>query len=75
MEKAPNYFNDRVSLNVLAHSVKNAKDCYDAAEGHIILGVLSKNFDSDKLAIEAMHKYQEDTNNALFVELGAGDPI
>lgn len=74
MKKTPNYLNDKVSLNVLAHSVENAKECYDAAEGYIILGVLSKKFGSDQSAIEAMRKYQKVTDNALSVGLGAGDP-
>ena len=37
-----NYYQDRVCLNVLANSVENACDCYEAAEGHVVLGVLSK---------------------------------
>ncbi|MGY3772465.1 2-dehydro-3-deoxy-phosphogluconate aldolase [Tetragenococcus solitarius] len=74
MALVPNYLEDRLCLNVLANSVENAKDCYEAAEGHVLLGVLSKNYNSDAFAIEAMKKYQEATNNALSVGLGAGDP-
>lgn len=74
MSLTPNYYKDRVSLNVLANSVENARDCYSAAEGHVVLGVLSKNYDSDAAAIEDMKKYQAATNNALSVGLGAGDP-
>ena len=74
MSLTPNYYQDRVCLNVLANSVENARDCYEAAEGHVVLGVLSKNYDNDKAAIEAMKKYQEATENALSVGLGAGDP-
>lgn len=43
MKTSPNYFADRVCLNVLANSIDNAKACYEAAEGNIVLGVLSKN--------------------------------
>ncbi|MDT2612665.1 2-dehydro-3-deoxy-phosphogluconate aldolase [Enterococcus dongliensis] len=74
MSLTPNYYKDRVCLNVLANSVENARDCYSAADGHVVLGVLSKNYDSDAAAIEDMKKYQEATNNALSVGLGAGDP-
>lgn len=74
MTKQPNYYQNRVCLNVLAHSVENAKACYEAAEGHIVLGVLSKNYQTDALAIADMKLYQEATNNALSVGLGAGDP-
>ncbi|MGM0212516.1 2-dehydro-3-deoxy-phosphogluconate aldolase [Enterococcus sp. AZ109] len=74
MSLTPNYLEDRICLNVLANSVENAKDCYEAAEGHVVLGVLSKNYDSDEAAIEDMQKYQVATDNALSVGLGAGDP-
>lgn len=74
MQKKPNYYGERVSLNVLANSVANAQECYAAGEGNIILGVLSKNYDSDEAAIAEMKKYQAATNNALSVGLGAGDP-
>lgn len=74
MNKQPNYYQNRICLNVLAHSVANAKECYEAAEGHVVLGVLSKNYDSDEAAISAMKEYQAATNNALSVGLGAGDP-
>ena len=47
MRLSPNYLKDKICLNVLANSVENAKECYEAAEGHIVLGVLSKNFSDD----------------------------
>ncbi|GAX47753.1 2-dehydro-3-deoxy-phosphogluconate aldolase [Pseudolactococcus reticulitermitis] len=74
MKKTPNYLEDRLCLNVLANSVENAKACYDAAQGHVVLGVLSKNYDTDEAAIEDMQRYIEATDNALSVGLGAGDP-
>ena len=74
MRLSPNYLKDKICLNVLANSVENAKECYEAAEGHIVLGVLSKNFSDDETAIVEMKKYQQATNNALSIGLGAGDP-
>ena len=74
MKKTPNYYQGKISLNVLANSVENAKACYEAAEGHIILGVLSKNYETDEAAIADMKLYQVATDNALSVGLGAGDP-
>ena len=74
MSLTPNYLNERICLNVLANSVENAKDCYEAAEEHVVLGVLSKKYTTDEAAIENMKKYQQATNNALSVGLGAGDP-
>ncbi|MBC1521227.1 KDGP aldolase family protein [Listeria aquatica] len=74
MQKTPKYLNDRICLNVLANSVENAKECYQAAEGHVVLGVLSINYSSDEAAIIDMKKYIEATDNALSVGLGAGNP-
>ncbi|EIA21162.1 2-dehydro-3-deoxyphosphogluconate aldolase [Listeria fleischmannii 1991] len=74
MKKEPNYLNNRICLNVLANSVENAKECYEAAEGHVVLGVLSINYKTDEAAIEDMQKYIEATDNALSVGLGAGNP-
>lgn len=74
MKLTPNYYKDKIALNVLASSVENAKECYKAAEGHVILGVLSKNYSSNEAAIEDMQRYREATDNALSVGLGAGDP-
>ncbi|EUJ33418.1 4-hydroxy-2-oxoglutarate aldolase [Listeria floridensis FSL S10-1187] len=74
MKKTPNYLNDRICLNVLAGSVKNAEECYEAAEGHVVLGVLSINYSSDEAAVTDMQKYIDATDNALSVGLGAGNP-
>ncbi|MGH1781889.1 KDGP aldolase family protein [Enterococcus gallinarum] len=74
MKKSPTYLEDRICLNVLANSVENAKECFEAAEGKILLGVLSKNYSTDEAAIEDMKKYQAEIENALLVGLGAGDP-
>ena len=51
MNLAPNYYKNRVALNVLAGSVDNAKDIYEAAEGHVVVGVLTKNYATDEAAI------------------------
>ncbi|GAB2024874.1 KDGP aldolase family protein [Lactovum odontotermitis] len=74
MKLTPNYLEDRLCLNVLANSPQNAKEIYAAAEGHVLVGVLSKNYASDEAAIEDMKIYAEVTENALSVGLGAGDP-
>ncbi|CAD7482462.1 2-dehydro-3-deoxy-phosphogluconate aldolase [Lacticaseibacillus paracasei] len=74
MNLTPNYYKNRVALNVLASSIQNAEDIYQAAEGHVVVGVLTKNYDTDEAAIEDMKKYQAVTQNGLSVGLGAGDP-
>ena len=74
MEKKPNYLNDRICLNVLTNSLENAKALYDITEGHILLGLLSKNYPDNASAIEDMLKYAAITDNCISVGLGAGDP-
>jgi len=74
MNLLPNYLANGICLNVLANSVQNAKDCYEAAEGHVVLGVLTKNYPSDEAAIADMKLYQAEIDNAVSVGLGAGDP-
>ncbi len=74
MTYKPNYYKNRVCINVLAGSVDNAKECYDAAQGHAVIGVLSKSYETDALAIEDMKRYQAVIDNALSIGLGGGDP-
>ncbi|WP_145531421.1 2-dehydro-3-deoxy-phosphogluconate aldolase [Yersinia kristensenii] len=74
MKLTPNYYRDRVCLNVLAGSKDNARDIYQAAEGHVLVGVLSKNYPDVDSAVKDMREYAALIDNALSVGLGAGDP-
>ena len=74
MRLSPNFYRDRVCLNVLAGSHQNAKDIYAAADSFVVVGVLSKNYPDIESAIADMKIYARETNNALSVGLGAGDP-
>lgn len=74
MQLTPNYFNDRVCLNVLANSIDNASAIYEAAQTYVVVGVLSKNYPDNQQAIEDMKKYALAIDNAISVGLGAGDP-
>lgn len=74
MLKEPKYLSNRLCLNVLANSVENAKACYEAAGGHVVVGVLSKNYETDEAAIADMKVYIDTIDNALSIGLGAGDP-
>jgi len=74
MKLTPNYYRDRVCLNVLAGSKDNAREIYEAAEGHVLVGVLSKNYADVASAVEDMKAYAALIDNALSVGLGAGDP-
>jgi uncharacterized protein (TIGR03581 family) len=74
MSKSANFYNNKICLNVLVNSIKNAKEVYEAAEGHVLGGILSKNYKTVEAAVEDMKKYSEEINNAVSVGLGAGDP-
>ncbi|MGU3415662.1 2-dehydro-3-deoxy-phosphogluconate aldolase [Enterobacteriaceae bacterium C34A] len=74
MKLSPNFYRDRVCLNVLAGSKANASDVYEAAEGHVLVGVLSKNYPDVPSAVADMREYAKLIDNALSVGLGAGDP-
>lgn len=74
MQLTPNYFNDRVCLNVLANSIDNARAIYEAAQTYVVVGVLSKNYPDNEQAIADMKKYASAIDNAISVGLGAGDP-
>ncbi|WP_139365675.1 2-dehydro-3-deoxy-phosphogluconate aldolase [Shouchella patagoniensis] len=68
------FYKGRVSVNVLASSIENAKDCFEAAEGYALIGVLSKNYSTVEAAAEAMKGYGVEIDNCVSVGLGAGDP-
>ncbi|WP_312953361.1 2-dehydro-3-deoxy-phosphogluconate aldolase [Superficieibacter sp.] len=74
MKLTPNFYRDRVCLNVLAGSKANASAIYAAAEGHVLVGVLSKNYPDVASAVADMREYAALIDNALSVGLGAGDP-
>lgn len=74
MSLNPNFYQGRLCLNVLAGSKQNAKEIWQAAEGHVLVGVLSKNYATNEEAIADMREYAALIDNALSVGLGAGDP-
>lgn len=72
-EIAKRFYNNRVTLNVLAKDITNAKEVFDAAEGHVLVGVLSKDYATVSEAVEAMEAYGREIDNAVSIGLGAGD--
>lgn len=40
------FYRNKVAINVLAKDIANAREIYDAAEGHAVIGVLSAQFTS-----------------------------
>ncbi|EXU74254.1 2-dehydro-3-deoxy-phosphogluconate aldolase [Erwinia mallotivora] len=74
MTLTPKFYRDRVCLNVLAGSKENAREVWQAAEGYVLVGVLSKNYPDVASAVTDMRDYARLIDNALSVGLGAGDP-
>lgn len=69
-----NFYKGQVCLNVLGGSLENAKNLAEAAEGYVVVGVLSANYPDVESALVSMTEYQKVTNDRLSVGLGAGNP-
>jgi uncharacterized protein (TIGR03581 family) len=67
------FYENRVALNVLANSVENAVEVFEAAEGHVLIGVLSKDYSTVEAAVAAMKAYGAAIDEAVSIGLGAGD--
>jgi uncharacterized protein (TIGR03581 family) len=67
------FYKNRVALNVLANRIDNAKDIFTAAEGFVVVGVLSKNYPTVEEAVTAMKQYGQEIDEAVSIGLGAGD--
>lgn len=72
--KGKRFLYDRLCVNVLAKDPHNSKEIYEATEGHVIVGVLSADYDRAEEAVEAMREFDEAIDGAVSVGLGAGDP-
>ncbi len=66
-------YKERVGLNVLANSVENAKEVYEAAERYVLVGVLSKDYETVEEAVTAMKAYGKEIDDAVSIGLGGGD--
>ncbi|SHN34726.1 2-dehydro-3-deoxy-phosphogluconate aldolase [Gracilibacillus kekensis] len=73
MDIEKRFYQNRVALNVLASSVENAKNVFEAAEGYVLVGVLSKDYDTVEDAVRAMKEYGAAIDQAVSIGLGAGD--
>lgn len=67
------FYKDRVALNVLANNIENAKAVFDAAEGYVLIGVLSKDYPTVSQGVKAMVEYGEVIDDAVSIGLGGGD--
>jgi uncharacterized protein (TIGR03581 family) len=69
-----NWYNERICLNVLAKNLENAVDIYEATEGHVLVGLLSANYDTVDAAVEDIKKHQSELSNHVSIGLGGGNP-
>ncbi|WHY18510.1 KDGP aldolase family protein [Paenibacillus sp. G2S3] len=67
------FYKGRTALNVLAKDIANAKEIYAAAEGYVLVGVLSKDYKTVEEAVTAMKQYGQEIEDAVSIGLGAGD--
>ncbi|HBS43462.1 MAG TPA: 2-dehydro-3-deoxyphosphooctonate aldolase, partial [Paenibacillus sp.] len=67
------FYKGRTALNVLAKDIANAKEIYEAAEGYVLVGVLSKDYKTVEEAVTAMKQYGQEIEDAVSIGLGAGD--
>lgn len=68
-----NFYRNRVAINVLAKDIANAREIFDAAEGHAVIGVLSAQFSSVDEGIQEVKRWMAEIPS-ISVGLGAGDP-
>lgn len=68
-----NFYRQRVAINVLAKDIANAREIYDAAEGHAVIGILSAQFSSFDEGVQEVKRWMADVPS-ISVGLGAGDP-
>ena len=68
-----NFYRNRVAINVLAKDIANAREIYDAAEGHAAIGVLSAQFASVEDGVQEVKRWMAEVP-CISVGLGAGDP-
>ncbi|WP_256759358.1 KDGP aldolase family protein [Cohnella sp. WQ 127256] len=66
-------YKGRAALNVLTNSLDNAKAVFEAAEGYVLVGVLSKSYPTVEAAVASMKEYGKVVDEAVSIGLGAGD--
>lgn len=67
------FYKNRVSLNVLAKGEQNIKDIYQAADKNVVIGLLSKDYETVEEAVDSMSQLGSHVNDAISIGLGAGD--
>lgn len=68
-----NFYNDKVIINLLAKDIDNAVEVAEVLDGHVLVGVISKDFATVDAAVATVKEYMSKLTN-VSVGLGAGDP-
>lgn len=68
------YYKNRLCLNCLCKDLKNAKDIMEVMDGHVLIGLLSANYENVEKAVNDMSQYQKELNGHISVGLGGGNP-
>lgn len=71
---AINFYKDKVAINVLAKDIENAKEIVETIDGHVAIGVLSKQFKTAEEGIVEVNKWLREIPT-VSVGLGSGDPM
>lgn len=72
--RAKRFLYDKISLNVLAKDIDQAKEIYQITEGHVLIALLAANYQTIKEAVQEMKAFHQVIDGAISVGLGAGDP-
>lgn len=73
MKNKIKFYRDKVAINLLAKDIDNAINVNDTLDGHAVIGVLSKRFDSVAEGVEYV-KEMSSYIPAISIGLGDGDP-
>lgn len=68
-----NFYREQVMINLLAKDLDNAVEIANVLDGHVLVGVISKDFSTVDAAVATVRAYMEKLGN-VSVGLGAGDP-
>ncbi len=71
--KRLDFYRDKVIVNLLARDLDNAVEVADVLDGHVLVGVLTKNYSTVDSCVSVVKEYMKKLTN-VSVGLGAGDP-
>lgn len=67
------FYKDKFAINLLAKDLDNALEISEQVDGHMLVGVLAKDFDTIEACADRVRKYLKKLPN-VSVGMGGGDP-